>query len=234
MNCKIKEQQGHILPIMLFLLSCTMLWSSLFLLALSDQQAASNTCIRQEQSRLLAYSGWNLALQQLENSGGLEPILLENPAGQLQVQLEQLSSGLVAVQSEAISGESRNLVQGTVRLFSLPWNEIDTWPMVTEWPQMDNALLLTDQQQIQLDYTAEQSLAISQMDGLPLLVCVEQPVTLKKLYVHGDLEVNSPLKADEIYVSGQISGLEQIACPQTEAHYATEPGYRIQVETRAL
>lgn len=92
MNCKIKEQQGHILPIMLFLLSCTMLWSSLFLLALSDQQAASNTCIRQEQSRLLAYSGWNLALQQLENGGGLEPILLENPAGQLQVQLEQLSS----------------------------------------------------------------------------------------------------------------------------------------------
>jgi len=78
---KQNSQSGFILPVTLFLLSCVLLWGSVLLQTLTSQYEADNGVVYSEQSRLLAYSGWNLALQQLDTDGSLEPLQIENGAG---------------------------------------------------------------------------------------------------------------------------------------------------------
>lgn len=90
---KLTEQKGYVLLWVLFLLSVTMLWGSLLLLNTSDQYEVSNGRVREEQSQLLARSGWNLALQQLETTGGLEPVVLETRLGSVQATVKQDNAG---------------------------------------------------------------------------------------------------------------------------------------------
>ena len=127
---RLYSKRGAVLPMTLLLLTCTLLWGSVLLLTLSDEYAASNELIAREQSRLLAYSGWNMALQQLETNGQQTALQLEEPAGNLQVSLQNSTQNLIEIQAEAVSQGYRGVVTGTVRLFMLPWQELATWPIV--------------------------------------------------------------------------------------------------------
>ena len=85
---KQRSRGGYILPMTLLVLACTLLWGSALLLTVSDQYAASDDMVKHEQSRLLAGSGWNLALNQLEENGSMEAIQLETSAGNAAVEFQ--------------------------------------------------------------------------------------------------------------------------------------------------
>lgn len=117
---KIKNQQGYLLAGVLLLLSCTLVWGSLFLLSLSDQYAGSDRLIAREQSQLLTRSGWNLALQQLETEGSLDALRLEQPTGTAQAVLERTSSGLIQLRVEGVAGGCHTEAQGLLQLVECP------------------------------------------------------------------------------------------------------------------
>ena len=229
------SERGLVLPMTLLLLACILLWGSVLLLTLSDAYAASNELVAREQSRLLARSGWNMALQQLETTGQRTALQLEEPAGSLQVSLQDWTENLIVIKAEAVSQGYRGTVTGTVRLLELPWQELDSWPIVVAWQDLQQAsLLLTDETIYTLSHDCSYPLAISQKAGLPLTVRVTEPLTAEILYIHGDLLVEAPLQAEAVYVSGQISGAEQIVSARLVEQSATAPSYRIQVIERTL
>lgn len=232
---RLYSQRGAVLPMALLLLACTLLWGSVLLLTLSDGYAASNELVAREQSRLLAYSGWNMALQQLETNGQQTALVLEESAGSVQVSLQGLPQNLIEIQAEAVSQGYRATVTGTVRLLTLPWQEIDAWPIVMTLQESQAAsLFITDEIVYELCQDCRYPLAICQKAGLPLTVQATEPITAEVLYIHGDLQVEAPLQAEAIYVSGQISGAEQISSGLVEEQSATVPSYRMQVVERKL
>lgn len=232
---KMKNQNGYILPITLLVLSSTLLWGSVLLLTLSDQYAASNGTVRQEQSRLLAYSGWNLALYQLETSGSTEPVLLEKTAGTAEVKMQYADGNLITVRSEAEADGYRNCVQGTVRLLQLPWDGLSGWPLTDTMQDLQEAsVFISDNEQVTLADSLCQPVAISSQDNQPVTVHVADTISCSTLYVHGDLVVEAPLQAEAVYVSGQIDGLEQISSETVLQQYITAPDYRLQVVERIV
>ena len=232
---RLYSKRGAVLPMTLLLLACTLLWGRVLLLTLSDEYAASNELVAREQSRLLASSGWNMALQQLETNGQQTALQLEEPAGSLQVSLQNSTQNLIEIQAEAVSQGYRGVVTGTVRLFMLPWQELAIWPIVMTLQDLQEAsLFLTDETVYTLSHNCGYPLAVGQKDGLPLTVRVTEPVTVDGLYIHGNLLVEAPLQAEAVYVSGQISGAEQIVSEQIVEQSATVPSYRIQVVERKL
>lgn len=232
---KMKNQNGYILPITLLVLSSTLLWGSVLLLTLSDQYAASNGTVRQEQSRLLAYSGWNLALYQLETSGSTEPVLLEKTAGTAEVQMQYADGNVITVRSEAEADGYRNCVQGTVRLLQLPWDGLSGWLLTDTMQDLQEAsVFISDNKQVTLADSLCQPVAISSQDNQPVTVHVADTISCSTLYVHGDLVVEAPLQAEAVFVSGQIDGLEQISSETVLQQYITAPDYRLQVVERIV
>jgi hypothetical protein len=217
----------------LLLLACTLLWGSLLLLTLSDAYAASNEFVEREQSRLLAYSGWNLALQQLETTGDITAVQLEQPAGTAQVSLQAAASGLITVQAEGVAKAYHSQVQGKVRLLTFPWQEIDDWTLVENLQDLQEpSLFLSSTAAYTLATNCDQPLAIGYAENGAFTVTIAEPLTLDVLYVHGDLELTAPVTAAAVYVSGQMSGAEQLDCAEVHVQSATTPSYRVRVVER--
>ena len=232
---KLKKQNGYILPMTLLVLVCTMLWSNIMLLSLSDQYAASSDMVRREQSRLLAQSGWNLALQQLETDGSTADIMVDNAAGTVQVQMDVIDSNLIQIQAQAEAGGYPDSVEGSVRLLAVPWQEISQWPIVDSLDSLQEAsFFCSETQAIALSQSMQQPLAIGSLTNQPVHVTVTEPISCAVLYVDGDLTVEASLEAEVVYTSGQIIGLDQIACAQVFQQYTTESDYRLQVINRVL
>lgn len=229
------SQNGYILPVVLLVLACTLLWSSVLLLTLSDQYAASNELVRKEQSRLLAYSGWNLAIHQLCNGGTTEPMCLSQPVGTAEVQMTRTDGNLIQISSSAMAGGYPKKVQGTVRLLEIPWNETADWALTEVLSDLQQpSIFLTDASAVILADSIQQPLAITSSCDQPVLVTVTEDITCSILYVHGDLELQAPLQAEAVYVSGQIQGQTMLESPIVEQQYTTETDYRIQVLERVL
>ena len=231
---KLKNQKGYILPMMLLFLACTMLWGSLLLLSLSDGYAASNEMVRQEQSRLLAWSGWNLALQQLETSGNLEEIYIQYDAGSAQVQLQETEEHQISIQSIAYAGDVEKKVSGSVQLLELPWSQIADWEIADSIQTIQQpSIVLAKEATYALESSCNFPLAISAVNA-PVQVTVHQPVTMDICYIHGDLIVEAPMVADAVYVSGHIIGVEQIESEQIMEESQGEMGYRALVTEREV
>lgn len=232
---KLAGQGGFILLFTLFLLSCTMLWGSLVILGLSDQYDASNDVIGEEQSRLLAYSGWNLALAQLETEGNLVPIVQEESAGTLQVALAEDDSGIVSIVAKGVAGDNKNNVNGKVRLQASVWPEVLEWPVVQNLQEIQEpSRILINKKQYQLTENCTQPIAIGAINREPVHVEITKPLSMEALYIDGDLYVYAPLQVVTLCVSGQITGLENIDCEQIVS--ANEPSlhYRVEVLERNI
>lgn len=227
-------EAGYILPVVLFFFACTLLWGALFLLTLSDRYAAEHELLFREQSRLLAYSGWNLALQQLETEGDLQEIVLERPEGTARTTLQSVAENRVAVQATAEAGDCRSVVQGTVQLMRLPWAEVCRWTIADGPLSQEPGLLLATDGCYTLRESCAQPLAICAADGAPVEVCVDAPLSVDVLYVDGNLTLEAPLAANVIYLSGELRGAEQLLNPSAVRAYAGESGYRIEVLERVL
>ena len=125
---KLTEQRGYVLASVLLLLSCTLVWGSLLLLSMSDQYAASDDLVRQEQSRLLTRSGWNLALAQLEQTGSLDTVQMDFAAGTAQAVMEQEESGLIRLKVESTAAGYSTGAQGVIQLVECLPEESETVP----------------------------------------------------------------------------------------------------------
>lgn len=231
---KWKKQNGYILPMMLFFLACTMLWGSLLLLTLSDGYAASEELVRQEQSRLLAWSGWNMALQQLETSGSLESICINQEAGRAQVQLQETAENQISIQSEAYAGSVKKKVSGCVQLLEFPWSQVADWQIAESVETVQQpSIIVAKEDTFALDISCSYPLAIS-AGKETLQVTVPQPVTLDICYIHGDLLVEAPMVANAVCVSGHIIGAEQIESEQIMEENQGIAGYRVLVTEREV
>lgn len=233
---KQNSQSGFILPVTLFLLSCVLLWGSVLLQTLTSQYEADNGIVYTEQSRLLAYSGWNLALQQLDTDGSLEPLQIEKRSGFAEVTMEQReASNEIAVSSVSNAGGYLRTVEGSVRLLCLPWDNMAEWQLTGTLNDIEEpSVYCTGESQMILNQSVNVPLAIQNSFNQPVNVSVTEPVYCDVLYISGNLNVEAPLEAEAVYVSGQINGAEQIISDCIAENYTGTMDYRVQVIARSV
>lgn len=203
------------------------------MLAVSDAYAASGEMIARTQSRWLAYSGWNLALEQLETDGSLTPIVRQTAGGQLTVQFTEDVDGKIAIQAKGLADGYPYAVQGQVQLKPYLWPESDSWPTVTDFADLQGpGKLLVTEATYSLAGNLVHPLLLQRECGT-LLVQVTEPLTAATLYIDGDLQVEAPLQAERLLVRGTIYGSAWITCPQITCNIMPE-GYQATICTRTL
>lgn len=219
------------------LLASALLWGSTLFLTLSDQYAASDAMVKQEQSRLLAKSGWNLALKQLDENGSLGAIQLEKTSGCADIVFRMEEENLVHIVSSAESDEYPSVVEGTVYLLQLPWVETAEW-MTTESLQSlkQPGIYCSREDQMVLNTSVTQPLALTSTKNSDFTVSICEPIRCTELYVHGDLimEEDAFLEVDAVYVSGQITGNDRISGSVVQEAYTSGLDYHVQVVERLM
>lgn len=219
------------------LLASALLWGSTLFLTLSDQYAASDAMVKQEQSRLLAKSGWNLALKQLDENGSLGAIQLEKNSGCADIVFKMEEENLVHIVSSAESDEYPSVVEGTVYLLQLPWVETAEW-MTTESLQSlkQPGIYCSREDQMVLNTSVTQPLALTSTKNSDFTVSICEPIRCTELYVHGDLimEEDAFLEVDAVYVSGQITGNDRISGSVVQEAYTSGLDYHVQVVERLM
>ena len=234
---KNRSQGGYILPMTVLLLASALLWGSTLFLTLSDQYAASDAMVKQEQSRLLAKSGWNLALKQLDENGSLGAIQLEKTSGCADIVFKMEEENLVHIVSSAESDEYPSVVEGTVYLLQLPWVETAEWIMTESLQSLKQpGIYCSREDQMVLNTSVTQPLALTSTKNSDFTVSICEPIRCTELYVHGDLimEEDAFLEADAVYVSGQITGNDRISGSVVQEAYTSGLDYHVQVVERLM
>ena len=232
-----RSQGGYILPMTVLLLASALLWGSTLFLTLSDQYAASDAMVKQEQSRLLAKSGWNLALKQLDENGSLGAIQLEKTSGCADIVFKMEEENLVHIVSSAESDEYPSVVEGTVYLLQLPWVETAEWIMTESLQSLKQpGIYCSREDRMVLNTSVTQSLALTSTKNSDFTVSIREPIRCTELYVHGDLimEEDAFLEADAVYVSGQITGNNRISGSVVQEAYTSGLDYHVQVVERLM
>lgn len=239
LKCKLKQQDGYLLLFSLFFLACALLCTSILALCLSDGLAASRQTVQKEQSRQLAYSGWNLAIAQLEQFGTADALHHTPPYGAMEITMTESSAYPAAWEITALGrvGNVHRCASGTVQCIAFPFADTHTWEIVSDAFSADTpAILLSQSAQYHLAESHGDALGITALDGSPLCVTVTDAITTEALYIYGDLVVaeDAALIADAIYVSGSILGAEQIQCMQMYSDYTDAPTYQTRVLERSV
>lgn len=219
----------------LLVLACTFFWGSALLLTLSDQYAASDDMVKHEQSRLLAKSGWNLAIKQLEEDGTQEDFRIEKTSGNAVVQFQQQDENQIHIVSSAVSNDYPSVVEGMVHLLELPWRETADW-QISETLQdaTQPGIFCSAEEEFILNTSITQPIALTSIENNPVTVSICEPLYCSMLFIHGDLIIEDDgfLEADAVYVSGQITGRERIAGNIVLEQYATGIDYHVQAVER--
>lgn len=227
-----RNRSGYVLPLTVFLLLCTLLWGSVLMLTLSDTHAAGTRQVAQVQSRLLARSGWNLALQQLQTGTVPGSFTLQRGDGTIAVTMKDSASG-VQVQATGSVRQQERVVSGTVQRRQIPWREVCSWAVVQNPDERDEAAIcFCREATYELHNTAEYPLALAGEGALS--VAVTEPVRLQALYIDGDLNLQAPLDVETLCVTGTVSGEEYLTCGECMDGFGTEPGYVLQVRNRNI
>jgi len=208
------------------------------MLNLSDRYASSNGAVQKEQSRFLAYSGWNLALEQLQLYGAADEIVCSPSCGEITVTIEpdDAVSAVWNINAEGKAGLYRRSASGTVQCFLFPFDETKTWQVSTAVNNEKPSILLLDTSRYLLGADCSAPLGITSTDGSTVCVEIADTISAETLYIYGDLIVHeeAALMADEIYVSGNISGAEQIQCNRLYSGYTDGLPYQIRVLERTV
>ena len=216
----------------LFFLCCVLLCGSVLALNLSHQLQASNEAVEKEQSRLLARSGWNLALEQLQLFGASNDIMRTIDDGTLQVKLEASNSAPAAweIVSTGSYGDYGRTASGIVQCFSLPFIHTADWPVLESLQEQTEAgILIAEDDVYHLQADCMYPLGIASTNSEQIEVEVTDEIIVNNLYIYGDLYVSGVLTADKLYVSGEIYGIEQIRCDAVYGGYASNMPYQIRV-----
>lgn len=235
---KLKEQNGYILLFTIFFLCCALLCTSVLMLNLSDRYAASNEAVEKEQSWLLARSGWNLALEQMQLEGCIDAIQLVQPTGTIDVSITESSTASASWQVEAkgSAGVYQRTASGIVQCFPFPFAGTGQWSVIAQDAAITEAsILLAEDTYYTLQGNYSSSLGITSADAAVSVEVVED-VSAVDLYIYGDLSVaeDAVLTAEYIYVSGEIYGAEQISCAGMYSHYTDALPYQIRVLERSV
>ena len=235
MKNKLQQQNGYVLLFVLFFLSCTLLCSSVLVLNLSHQIQASNQSVEKVQSRLLANSGWNLALEQMQLYGITDDIVRIEEHGSLLAQIHESGSITAAweIVSTGSAGAYERTASGVVQCFALPFAQTIDWPVVDSIAlQAQESILLVEDSAYHLDADCAYPLGITSANRIPLVVEVTDEIIVQQLYIYGDLYVSGTLTADALYVSGEIYGTEQIKCDHVYSGCANDIPYQTRVLER--
>ena len=209
--------------------------SSVLVLNLSHQIQASNESVEKVQSRLLANSGWNLALEQMQLYGAADDIVRIQEYGSLSAQIHESESITSAweIVSVGSAGAYERTASGIVQCFALPFAQTMDWPVLDSIAsQAQEGILIVDESAYYLNVDCAYPLGITSANCMPLLVEVTDEIIAQQLYIYGDLHVSGTLTADELYVSGEIYGTEQIKCDNIYSGCANDIPYQTRVLER--
>ena len=209
--------------------------SSVLVLNLSHQIQASNESVEKVQSRLLANSGWNLALEQMQLYGATDDIVRIQEYGSLSAQIHESESITSAweIVSVGSAGAYERTASGIVQCFALPFAQTTDWPVLDSIAsQAHEGILIVDESEYYLNVDCAYPLGITSANRIPLLVEVTDEIIAHQLYIYGDLHVSGTLTADELYVSGEIYGTEQIKCDNIYSGCANDIPYQMRVLER--
>ncbi len=232
-----QQQNGYVMVFVLFFLCCMLLCGSVLTVNLSEQFAASNEAVQKEQSRMLARSGWNLALEQLQLYGLTDAIQSVVSSGEIAVFMEPSSTAIAAwnIEAEGTSGVYHRKASGTVQCFPFPFAGTEAWAVIDTLAQQEDAgILLLNERDYQLSEHCSYPLGITSVNHTPMLVAVNDTITVSELYIYGDLIVNEALTADAIYVTGTITGADLIQCDTQVSGYSGAIPYQIRVLERTI
>lgn len=219
----------------LFFLCCALLCGSVLAVNLSDQLEVSGKAVQKEQSRLLAQSGWNFVLEQLQLAGPVNALYRTTDSGEFEVTMKKSNATLAGwdITARGTSGVYDRTVTGMVQCFPFPFSNTTQWPVVTVLNESDSAsILLVEDTTYQLCAETVHQLGITSANDLPVTVTVSDEVSVDRLYVYGDLHVSGALVADCIYVTGTIQGADLIDCAAVYHGYTSEIPYQIRVLER--
>lgn len=131
-----RHTAGYVLPLTVFLLLCTILWGSILMLTLSDTHASGVRQVAQVQSRLLARSGWNLALAHVQNGDGAQNFTLSRGDGTISVTMQETPAGIGIRSTGNVNGQLRT-VSGTVVLQEVLPEDGETLPGEEDSPETE-------------------------------------------------------------------------------------------------
>ncbi len=235
---KLYQQDGYVLVFVLFFLCCTLLCCSVLGVTLSEQFIASKEAVQKEQSRMLARSGWNLALEQLQMYGTANEIQSVQPSGEIAVSItcSDTDSATWNIIAEGSSGAYRRMASGFVQCFSLPFSDTRNWPVINTLESQDDAgILLLADSVCQLSENCDYPLGITSVYAIPVTVEVHEKIKASTLYIYGDLLVSGSLSADSVYITGTVTGAENIQCEHLVSAYVDEEiPYQIRVLKRSI
>lgn len=212
-----------------------LLCGSVLAFNLSDQFAASNEAVQKEQSRLLAYSGWNLALEQLQLYGQTDCVERAVDSGTVSVSFCESSTALSAweIVSTGEAGVYHKTVSGIVQCFLFPFAETADWPVAASLQELTSAgILLVEDSEYRLDADCSYPIGIAAASGRSIAVSVQDEITVDVLYVSGDLFVSEPLHAEKLYVTGEIYEEDLIDCAHICSGWEEPIPYQIRVLQR--
>ena len=219
----------------LFFLCCMLLCGSVLALNLSHQIQAGNEAVDKEQSRLLARSGWNMALEQLQLSGNTDAIQHTAGNGTIMVELQESPASIATweIVSTGECGAYSRTASGIVQCFFFPFARTVSWPVLEFLQEQTEAgILLVEDTMYRLPSDCVYSLGIASANQRSIIVEVTDEITAETLYIHGDLYVSGALTAEQLHVSGEISGSENIQCDVVYSGYSNDMLYQIRVLER--
>ena len=234
---KLQQQNGYVLVFVLFFLCSMLLCGSVLAMNLSEQFAASNEAVQKAQSRLLANSGWNLAIEQLQLYGKPDEIQSTQISGDIAVEIEPSDTAPAAwnINAEGVSGMYHRNATGIVQCFLFPFTNTGNWSILETLDEAYEAgILLANGSNYLLSTDFHYPLGIASEDGMPVTVTVEDAITVSELYISGDLLVNGELKADSVYVTGTVTGREKIQCNELISNYQADIPYQVRVLERNI
>lgn len=221
----------------LFFLSAALLCGSVLAANLSEQLAVSQEAVQKEQSRLLARSGWNLALEQMQLYGTVDPVSLERSTGEIVISAEvyDVQTAMWNVTAQGRAGVYNRTASGVVQCFPFPFAHTTGWDVITDVQDQNGAdILLVDDSMYQLCTDCAYPLGITSARQEPVTVEIADTRTVSELYIYGNLHVSGALTAEKIYVTGTISGAEQIQCDVQREGCIDEMLYQIRVQERTI
>lgn len=219
----------------LFFLCCTLLCGSVLALNLSQQFQSGSEAVQEEQSCLLARSGWNLALEQMQLSGSTDMIQFTTDSGTVSVEFTESANAIAAWEIEATgtAGEYNRTVSGIVQCIAFPFAHTADWPVLESiHEQTEASILLVADSVYTLQSDCTYPLGIASDDDIPIVVEVTEEMDANALYIHGDLHVSGLLTADCIYITGEIDGMDFIQCDDIYIGADLDTLYQIRVLER--
>lgn len=227
---KLYSNQGSITAVTVLIVASAAVWFALLLVISSNHLQNTEYQIAKEQSRYLAQSCWNMAIENILEetaltSGSID--LRPSEYGNASALWNKNHEGMIHLQVNSQFQRSKSRWEGTLFLLCSQWPIPELYlediyfcsekgPAVRAG-QRNQLVLLAKEDSLSLNRPLDvQWLGIYPAADAPLTVIIPENVQVmaEEAYINGNLVVLGKLQANTLAVQGQLEGKERIVSTQ--------------------